>query len=221
MKTMVPVKVYLITTLISLIFIFVFVRCKIVSCEGWGAEVFLSLGSGGVSSTIVAYVIDIANKKRQESEEKNQFERLTAEFDAACEELITEFVVAVQEAYGIDDKKRTFAEWAGMLMADDSADVKVLQEADCALQQVTEVKNQANRLLQDSKIYLNNKYLDNDFIVTIKKIRNYSQRIEREHKRRKYKNCLEILVKEMVDALIKYKPSMSSIFEETFNWTEE
>ena len=221
MKTTVPFKVYLITAIISLIFIVSFAVCHTISGEKWIAEVLLSLGSGGVSSTIVALVIDKANTKIQESEERTLFNRITADFDVSCEELLTEFVVAAQEVYGIDNKRRTFAEWAGMLMADDYADRKILQEADYAIQQVTEVKNKANRLIQDRIIHLNNRYLDDDFIKVIKKIHNSCQRIEREHKRGKYKNCLEILSKEMIPALIEYKSDMSSYFEAPFNWDEE
>lgn len=221
MKTMVPFKVYFFTVMISLLFVVFFVLCHLFLNEKSAAEIFLSLGSGGVSSTIVALVMDIANKKRQENEERNLFNRLTAEFDAACEELLTEFVVAAQEAYGVDEEKRSFAEWARMLMADDLADTKILREADYALQQVTEVKNQANRLLRDKNIHLNNQYLDDDFVKAVKKIYSYCQRIEREQKKGKYMNCLEILEKGMVDALIEYKPSMSSFFKEPFNWDDK
>lgn len=221
MKTTAPFKVYWITALVSLILLIAFVICKIVSSENWIIDMLLSLGTGGVSSTVVAFAIDLANTKKLQLEEKKLFERLTSDFDMACEELLTEFVVGAQEAYGIDDEKRTFSEWAAMLLENDSANERILHEADYSLQQVEEIDGQVKRLLADSRIHIGNQYFDDNLIKQLNKIQNYCQRIDREHKRGKYKNCLGIVTNDLVKAITEYKPELASVFKEPFNWEEE
>lgn len=221
MKTTAPFKVYWITALLSFVMILVFIICQVVNSESWFRDVLLGLGTGGVSSTIVAFVIDLANTKKQQETEKKLFERLTSDFDMACEKLLTEFVVGAQEAYGIDDEKRTFVEWATMLLGDDSADERILHEADYSLQQVVEVEKQARCLITDSRIHINNQFFHDDLIKKLKRIRNFCQRVDREHKRGKYKNCLSIISSGLIKEITAYKPAMVSFFEEPFNWDEE
>lgn len=221
MKTTAPFKVYWITALLSFVMILAFVICQVIKSENWIRDVLLGLGTGGVSSTIVAFVIDLANTKKLQETEKKLFDRLTSDLDAVCEELLTEFVVGAQEVYGIDDEKRTFGEWATMLLGDDSADERILHEANYSLQQVAEVEKQARRLIADSRIHINNQYFDGNLTKKLKKIINYCQRIDREQRRGKYKNCLSILTKELVNTIIEYKPTMASVFKEPFKWDEE
>lgn len=221
MKTTTLFRVYCITALASSVLVIAFVICRINFGENWFVEVLLGLGTGGISSTIVAFVIDLANTKKQQETERKLFERLTSDFDVACEELLTEFVVGAQEAYGIDDEKRTFVEWATMLLGDDSADEKILHEADYSLQQVVEVEKQSRRLITDSRIHINNQFFNDVLIKKLKRIQNFCQRVDREHKRGKYKNCLSIISSELVKEIIAYKPAMSSVFDEPFNWDDE
>lgn len=221
MKTTVSFLVYFITFLISGVLVFLFVLLKNCVSEEWIPDVLLGIGTGGVTSAIVALITDMANTSMQQREEKKLFERLTSDFDMACEELLIDFVVGAQEAYGIDDEKRTYIEWATMLLGDDSADERILYEADYALQQIKVIERQARRLLNDSRIHINNCNFDEELIKKIKRIQNYCQRIDHEHKRGKYKNCLRIIDEELVNLLIEYKPSMTLVFKEPFNWDEE
>ena len=221
MNTTSPFRVYLITMLVSFGLVLAFIICNVTVCECWVKDVLLGLGTGGFSSTITAYVIDLASTRKQQAKEKKLFERLTADFDMACEELLTEFVVGAQEAYGIDDKKRTFIEWARMLLEDDYADERILHEADYSLQQIMEIRKQARGLLADSRTHISNQYFSDELIKKLKKIESYCQRVEHERKRGKYKNCFDIITKELINAIIEYKPTMAHVFKEPFNWEEE
>lgn len=108
-----------------------------------------------------------------------------------------------------------------MLLTNGNNDEKVLREADFALQQISIIKKEAQLLIQDSKNYLNNKSIDDSFLKSIKKIQNICQRIEREHKSRKYSNCFNLISKDLLKSFCEFDTELKSFFEEPFNWEEE
>lgn len=184
-------------------------------------DILLGIGAGGVSSILVAFFIDIADTKKAHEKQKEIFNRLTLSVDIACEELLTEFVVAAQEVYGADTNKRTFREWAEMLLKDDHAEEKVLYEAEYALQQIKEIKQRAQQLQQDIKLQLENRYFTESFEKKVEKIIHTCNRIERERKRKNYSSCLSLITKNLVTAMCDYNSTLLDKFEKPFTWTEE
>ena len=118
--------------------------------------------------------------------------------------MLYEFVVACQEIHGVDDEKRTFFQWASMVLGIKKINEDIIREIDYALQQINEMDRQATKLLQVCKIHVDIELFDESFVKRIKRIQNICQRITREQKRRKYNNCLNIISKELINELNEY-----------------
>ncbi len=224
MKTTISIWSYIVIIVVSLLMVLAFPILRSINDKYYFADILLGIGAGGISSAIVSLIIDVMNTKQNKKLEKEVFSRINLELYKACEDLPMEFVIAVQEAtdYSYDDEKElTFTQWAEILLKDNQADDRILNEADYALQQINEISRQTSILKQSSRIYLNNSNFDEAFLKKIRRVENLCQRIERQRKRGEYEGCLDIITKEFIKAVIEYNKELSSIYEEPFNLIEE
>jgi hypothetical protein len=224
MDTNVPKRFYVFAIVTSIIGIAVYVviyeKCSELACDVI-SSVLSGIFTGALSGVLVALFFDVVNTRIQNEKEKEIYERLIGEFRSACDNLPYEFLVAVQEAFGIDDENRTFEQWASrILVIEDGASESIIAEADYALQQVTEIRNLGNKLLSDSTVYMGNTYINDAFIKSISKICSIANKIDIYRKKKKYSTCLSLIEKDLIPAICAWDSSLKETFDSPFNWSK-
>ena len=109
MKSKVPHLLYI--TLLAVFFI-ITGSSFFISCSRWN-NIVVGIGSGGIASVIVAWLIDFRNNKKQEIESKAKYEAIIMQFVDIYKRLL--WVTANECNISIEGEEWSFYDWLQFL----------------------------------------------------------------------------------------------------------
>lgn len=183
-------------------------------------NLFVNLGCGIMSSTVVSLLIDFGATKRKQAQDKSMLSHMSADLMNECSELPSQMYTAVYEAFGYSiEGKYTFTEWTEKLFSGIGVNhnQKQISEIKYMLQTVSEIKMKSRELIKVMKLSRYNECVTEERIKEIKRIINVCDCIEREQWEEKYNKCKCIIIEKLVPLIKKAFGEISVEFERKYN----
>ena len=187
--------------------------------DAWWGNLFLNVGYGTIASVVVTFLVDIGNTKRQQIQDKKEFDRLNAELKELCAELPSEMYIAVYESFGYtNNEKRTFEQWTKTLFVDGAIDNGVHErEIKNITQHIFEIKKAIAQLKRDSRIFGNNPYVNDEYEKKLNKLRSCASIVIRNSNEYNYTVCSQKIAQQLKDSIIELYDDLTVDYTRIYN----
>ena len=209
-----PIGVYLVILIIAIVLLIGgYCFCNENSPEG---EIAKNVGFSLLATFIASLFTDMSTTSKQHKHDKLIVDRLLLDLKVESEDILSELMLATQECFGIDEKKRTYSEWTEMLFGSDELSEKNISEIKYYIQKITDVKLTAKKASEICKLYYNNSFVNDSLEKRLKKIISLCQSVEARCNSKHYRRCICVL-NLLKKTIVEQFPELTEQFNNKYN----